>query len=315
MPQLTRPNADIEYVLLREFPQYLWLMPQPISSGRGNLIVPITPEEEQRRDELRQRIEHRRQDLLALQLTNSSEFAKLVAELRAMDAAEAEAERFFNKPQARADFGHWAKLDYWTLEEGVALCFGRSPKAVNRKSIEPERDVSPFAKQFMDALEIAARARAMDQIADSNIPGFFIAWAKRMELPFPAEMEALVAKRAPIMDWQAACAQWQANSNQWQEAHGKAMARISELEQELVAVRATPPTNWPWGSFETARLRRLAGAVQKFWVNYDPAEPDTAPTNPQIAGWLEEQGESPNIAEAMATILRADDLKSGRRRK
>lgn len=315
MPQLTRPNADIEYLLVREFPQYIWLMPKPLSPGHGNLLVPVTPEEKQRQDELRQRIEHRRQELLTLRLTNANEFTKLVVELRVRDAAEAEAQRLFNQPQACADFDHWSKLDYWTLEEGVALCFGRSPMAVNKKSIEPVRDVSAFARQFMDALEIATRARAMDQIADSNIPGFFIAWAKRMELPFPAELEALVAKRGPIVDWQAACGQWQANSKQWQEAHRKAMVCIADLERELAAARATPPTHWPWGSFETAKLRRLVAAVQKFWVNYDPAEPDTAPTNVQVAAWLSEQGESPNLAKAMATMLRADDLKPGRRRK
>lgn len=159
MPQLTRPNADIENLLVREFPQYIWLMPKPLSPGHGGLLVPITPEEKQRQDELRQRIDHRRQELLTLRLTNSSEFTKLVANLRVIDAADEEAKRSFNQPQARADFGHWAKLDYWTIEEGVALCFGRSPKAVNKKSIEPEREVSAFARQFMDALEIATRAQ------------------------------------------------------------------------------------------------------------------------------------------------------------
>jgi hypothetical protein len=237
MPQLTRPSADIEYVLLREFPAYLWLMPNPIGLGSGNLVVPITSEQKQQQDELRQRIERRRQELLTLQRTAPSEFTNLVVKLRKQDAAEEEAKRFFNQPQASADFGHWAKLDYWTLEEGIALCFGKSPKTVTSKSVEQVRKVSPFAKRFMDALEIAVRARAMDQIADPNIPGFFIAWAKRMELPFPSELEALVAKRAPILDWQGASQKWQANSQQWQEAHHKAMARITELEQELAAAR------------------------------------------------------------------------------
>lgn len=262
MPQLSRPDADIEYVLLREFPQYLWLMPKPISPGHGNMVVPATPEQKQRQDELRQQIWQRRQELLTLRLTNSNEFAKLVAEVRAADAAEAEAQRFFNQPQARADFAHWARLDYWTLEESIALCFGKSPKVVTKKSVEPVRDVSPFARQFMDALEIAARARAMDQIADSNIPGFFIAWAKRMELPFPAELEALVAKRAPIIDWQAACESWQARSQQIQEAYGKAMARIAELERDLVAARATAPDrDTPLDARERKNMLRVIRAL------------------------------------------------------
>lgn len=261
MPQLTRPGADIDDLLRYEFPGYFWAMPQPIS--RGNLLVPITPEQEQRRDDLRQRIERRRQELLTLKVAAPGEFAKLRASLLAKEAAEQEAKWFFNQPGAHADFNHWAKLDYWTLEEGVALCFGKSPKVVTSKSVESAREVSPFAKQFMDALEIAARARAMDQIADPNVPGFFIAWAKRTELPFPAELEALVAKRAPIMDWQAACEQWQANSRQWQEAHGKAMARIAELEQELAAAMPNTPSgsNKPLATVERENLLALIGAL------------------------------------------------------
>lgn len=308
MPRLVRPNADIEDILRAEFPGYWTVIPQTLMRGSELLGVQASPEEEQRRDKLRERIERRRNELLTLSLAHYDEFARLLTSLRQQQAAKEEAKQFFNQPRARADFAHWAKLDFWTLEEAVALCFGRSPKVVNPKSVESFRDVSPFARQFMDTLEIATRARAMNQIQGSNIPGFFIAWAKRMELPFPAELEALVAKRSPIMDWQAACEQWRA-------AHGKAIARIAELEQELAAVRAETATRWPWGSFETTKLRRLAAAAAKFWVNYDPAEPDTAPTNPKVANWLKQQGESPRIADAMATILRADNLKVGRRGK
>ena len=262
MPQLTRPSAEIEYILRHEFPLYNALLPAPITSHRGGWH-PITPEQKERHDELRRKIEHRRQELVTLKLTAPGEFQKLRASLIAKDAEAAEARQFFNQPQARADFAHWAKLDYWTLEEGIALCFGKSPKVVTRKSVEPARDVSPFARQFMDALEIAARARAMDQIADSNIPGFFIAWAKRMELPFPAELEALVAKRAPVMDWQAACEKWQANSQQWQEAHGKATARVAELERALAAALQSAPNgiNKPLATVERENLLALIGAL------------------------------------------------------
>jgi hypothetical protein len=86
----------------------------------------------------------------------------------------------------------------------------------------------------------------------------------------------------------------------------------------LYPIEAEEPqaySGWPWGSHETQLLRFLAEAAQRFWVNYDPADPSTAPTNEQVSEWLEEKGVSKQKAEVMATILRADGLPDGRRKR
>jgi hypothetical protein len=72
--------------------------------------------------------------------------------------------------------------------------------------------------------------------------------------------------------------------------------------------------DWPWGRHETHLLRKLAGAAQRFWSNYDPADPTTAPTNQQVIDWLKGEGVSERTAEIMATILRADGLPTGPRK-
>lgn len=72
--------------------------------------------------------------------------------------------------------------------------------------------------------------------------------------------------------------------------------------------------DWPWGRHETHLLQKLAGAAQRFWANYDPADPTTAPTNQQVIDWLKGQGVSERTAEIMATILRADGLPTGPRK-
>lgn len=72
--------------------------------------------------------------------------------------------------------------------------------------------------------------------------------------------------------------------------------------------------DWPWGRHETDLLRKLAAAAQRFWSNYDPADPTTAPTNQQVIDWLKGQGVSERTAEIMATILRADGLPTGPRK-
>jgi hypothetical protein len=73
--------------------------------------------------------------------------------------------------------------------------------------------------------------------------------------------------------------------------------------------------NWPWGRYETELLRKLAQAANRFWKNYDPADISTAPTNQQIEEWLIGQKVTRPSAKAIATILRADGLPTGRRKK
>lgn len=72
--------------------------------------------------------------------------------------------------------------------------------------------------------------------------------------------------------------------------------------------------NWPWGRHETDLLRKLAEVADKFWKNYDPSDPTTAPTNQQVSDWLKAQGVADRTAQIMATILRADGLPTGPRK-
>lgn len=73
--------------------------------------------------------------------------------------------------------------------------------------------------------------------------------------------------------------------------------------------------NWPWGTYETDLLRKLAFAAKRFWQNYDPKDPSTAPTNNDVTDWLiSEHDVARRTAEVMATILRADRLPSGPRK-
>src|SRR5262249_33105390 len=62
-----------------------------------------------------------------LQALCEQERAKQAAELTAKAERE-ERERFFNQPYAKADFAHWSKATYWTLDEAMALSFGKAPE-------------------------------------------------------------------------------------------------------------------------------------------------------------------------------------------
>lgn len=72
---------------------------------------------------------------------------------------------------------------------------------------------------------------------------------------------------------------------------------------------------WPWGNHSTVHLEHLRAAAEKFWVNYDPSDPSTAPTNEMVKTWLvDERAVSRDKAAAIASILRADSLPPGPRR-
>lgn len=74
--------------------------------------------------------------------------------------------------------------------------------------------------------------------------------------------------------------------------------------------------HWPWGDYSTVMLEHLEAAAKKFWVLYDTSDPSTAHTNEEVIDWLEKKrGMSRKKAEAIASILRADDLPHGPRRK
>lgn len=92
---------------------------------------------------------------------------------------------------------------------------------------------------------------------------------------------------------------------------------------EFIASRLSPkrgdgeqqmPTRWPWGDYETKLLRELAAAADKFWKNYDPSDPTTAPKSEQVEAWLIERKVPSRTAQVVAKILRADGLRPGPRK-
>ena len=76
-----------------------------------------------------------------------------------------------------------------------------------------------------------------------------------------------------------------------------------------------PTATWPWGAHTTEALGHLEAAARRFWVNYNPADPTTACTNDVVSEWLQnERNASKTLANAIASILRADGLNPGPRK-
>ncbi len=89
---------------------------------------------------------------------------------------------------------------------------------------------------------------------------------------------------------------------------------LTALASRAVTDSADTTSAWPWGTHDTKLLRDMAAAADALWKNYDPAQPDTAPTNDQVETFLMKRGVGKTMAEKMATILRADGLPPGPRK-
>lgn len=73
-------------------------------------------------------------------------------------------------------------------------------------------------------------------------------------------------------------------------------------------------TNLPWPAHDTKNLSALRAAAFIWENEYKKGDDTTAPTNEEISQFLQaKHGIAPTLADSMATILRADDLKTGPR--
>ena len=137
-----------------------------------------------------------------LQALYEEEQARERVELQAK--ADREAQRFFNQPEAEADFEHWSKAADWTLDEAIALSFGKAPEVVSWEKVKEHVGGSRFATQYGKLRDLARLARRSQQLYDPVLPGFFLAWAKRNDIDYPAELEAqVVARGLQIADWKS----------------------------------------------------------------------------------------------------------------
>jgi hypothetical protein len=97
------------------------------------------------------------------------------------------------------DFEYWAKASFWTLEEAVALSFGKEPRGVR-----PLIGSAEYGKPFARRRELLERAQAMGQLDVRTAPSHFLAWARRMRFEMPAALIAAVeALGVQICDWKS----------------------------------------------------------------------------------------------------------------
>ena len=174
------------------------------------------------------------EDLRLLIIAFENKKAELAAKRVALDlkkAQEAEESRFFNQPSAEMNVSHWSRMSLWTLDEAVALSFGKEPRRVNWEYLKSLVRVSPFAIEYEARLMIVMRAKAAGQLWDSTIPGVFLAWADRMQFEMPNSLrDAIQALGIQIADWKARYDRLKVTTD---DLKGEQEATIKELQSEI----------------------------------------------------------------------------------
>ena len=201
--KLVRPPrlGPLDYLVERRFPGHRLPEADP---AIGRPFFPGASVEERRRK--LDAIKAYREELQAkppeeVQALYEREHALASQEALALTDREEQA-RPFNMPNAKADFAHWSKATYWTLDEALALVFGRAPEIVTWKLVQPYTSTSNFAKEFARTRDLAIRAKTWNHLYDPVVPGIFLAWARRTGVAVPEALIGEVEARGIVVaDW------------------------------------------------------------------------------------------------------------------
>ena len=184
--------SKIDFLVEQKFPHYKSLPPVPTLHGRSVLddFKREVLEETARKGNAykTELIAKSRDDVLAL----FDQVWKAKVELE-------EQQRFYNQPNAKADYTYWAKMSFWTVEEGVSLLLGKNPRKVSWEKLYKKLGAytfteSPFVKKYRDNLELAAREVKAGVFSNTLNPRTFLAWAGRKDFDVPEELVGQVKK-------------------------------------------------------------------------------------------------------------------------
>ena len=276
---MARKLSDLEYLLKRRYP--LWGVP-PMGQRHGTSAA-----EQLDREARAFQVEllcMSREGILALVDEEQSKEAKENQRRRELD----EQGRFFNQLNAMADYDHYCQCTYWSLDEAIALSFGRQPTIVNWKSLSPFLEISDFAKAYALRRDLALRAVGAKQLTDPVYPSVFLSWARATGIPIVEELvRRAVASGISLQGWKdlyenlaeqagkmaALLAQQATKVTELQSSLDESQRLITSLElkvSELVAQLSSQPVDRPLGTQERENLELLAflGAVKGY--GYDP---------------------------------------------
>jgi hypothetical protein len=318
-----RPNPlldPIDYLVRRRFPDCAAITARPIPGFGGLSMGGIA---EDYRAERMALISSFREELLALAPADLAERVGVEREKERqefMDRADREERaRFFHGQRANGDFSHWSKATYWTLDEAIALSFGKAPEVVKWEGVRPLAGVSPFALQYSRVRDLALRARAARLLNDPVLPGAYLAWARRNAIGVPEELIRMVQSRGVVVgDWKDSYDELKAqfdvllvDRDRLTDICRRLIAERDTFKERVAALEAVP---WKEFDTESAAYPPELDAAMQAWLAVSKSRDETMTVKEQIADWVEPRFKlSAEALQRIATVC--NWKKEGGRRK
>ena len=209
------PFDLIQYLVGRKFPLSSFMASESFDERR------LSQEQKEKlrqikryQSELEQLPNDELQALVDAERQKENQEAIIAAEIK-------EAERWYNQPDAIADYDFWSKATYWNLDEAIALTLGKDPRQVEWPDLEAITDypTPPFVAKFTEIRELAKRAINYKELFDPAVPSFFLAWARRIDLEMPDQLILAVEKTGIRV-------------GEWQDLYEELLKRHNEMVKE-----------------------------------------------------------------------------------
>lgn len=211
----------IEFLLERKFPTYRSLQNQKRLNSAvlptSPMDIPTAMDRASRENETKA-AEKKLEEIMLYKADLKKKPEKEISALFEQEKAKAreeatrkaefeESQRFFNQPQANADFEYWCKMDDWSIDEAIALSFGKSPDIVTWEKIKKfatQNNPSPFAVKYERLRNLTIRAKTFKRFFDHVTPGIYLSWAKENDIDIHQELlDQAEVRNITVTDWKS----------------------------------------------------------------------------------------------------------------
>jgi hypothetical protein len=183
-------------------------------------------------------------------------------------------------PEVKADFAHWGKMPYWSLDEGIALLLGQDPSFINWNIVKDYLEW-PFhtllSSNYAKLRNLVLRAFELQEIEEPIAPVAFLKWAENRSIEIPDGLQEQVMAIKSV--------------NAEAENETTNLLKMKDEEIAMLQKRITELEGLVWKGFDEGKetySKELAIAVQAHNVVSKNWKKEGSSVKKQIYVWLQE---------------------------